>query len=96
MQSTITTMAVIACCFLLYSNYSKTQQIKSLEVEMSWVQYESRKLKERIVNANEAVQAAAESRKAMYDEARRILGGEPDERDGAVAPALADTIGRLP
>lgn len=93
---TIAKAAVILCCVLAWQIFSKGKQIRELEVELSWTRYEAAELKKRLTAADAAEKAAEAKRQAAYDESRRILFGEPDERDAAVAPALRDAIGRLP
>lgn len=95
MQSTITTMAVIACCGLLFLNHSKSERIKDLEYELSGLRIEASRLNKAITAANDALRELDAFRQTYYDNLRRAIVNEPDERDGVVAPALADTIGRL-
>lgn len=93
---TIAKMAVILCCVLAWQTFSKDRQIKGLEVELSLTRYQAAELKKRLTAADAAEKAAEAKRQAAYDEGRRILFGEPEDRDGAVAPALRDAIERLP
>lgn len=89
-------MAVILCCVLAWQGFSKHREVKRLEVELSLTRYQAQQFRERLAEADAAEKSAAAARAKAYEETRRILYGEPEERDGAVAPALRDTIGRLP
>lgn len=96
MSEAIAKMAVILCCVLAWQTFSKSRQIKELEVELSLTRYQAEQFRQRISEADAAEKTAAAARAKAYEETRRILFGEPEERDGTVAPALRDAIGRLP
>lgn len=96
MLEAIAKAAVILCCVLAWQTFYKSKQIKELQVELSLTRYQAEQLKTRLSEADAAEKAAAAARAEAYDESRRILFGEPEERDGPVAPGLRDAIGRLP
>lgn len=93
-MTTIMTAGVASA--LAFSNISQKREIQHLESENSWFHLEAEKMKERLAEADERVRAAEARRAEVYFPLRESVLAEPDERDGAVAPALRGAIEGLP
>lgn len=89
-------LAIFASLFLGYLAFSQSQKIESLSVELNLMHYTAARLKEQLADAERAEKDAERTRQEYYDKVRGLVADEPDERDGAVAPALSDAIRRLP
>ncbi|TWI38221.1 hypothetical protein IQ24_00359 [Paracoccus sulfuroxidans] len=82
--------AALAC--FTFVQHMKINDLEEQIFEMSRHAFE---IETRLEEAWRAVAKAEADRARAYDEMRDEIRNEPAERDGEVAPALRDAIGRL-